>query len=196
MHAQLLSSVWLFETLLTVAPTRLLYPWVFPGNRTGVGCHFFFRGLSDPGIKPASPALAGGFFTAETSGKTLEDWKLPTNKKWALGKGFVPGKALWGPAWFHFYQFHLVLLYSWNTLHKTSSLFEWCSLSLDFLHIYSPSCLKLKMSFKILILFLCLRIIPYYLMTNHWYLESDLMNIFSCILLNTLFYKEIDHIPV
>ena len=27
------------------------------------------RGLSDPGIKPASPALAGGFFTTEPSGK-------------------------------------------------------------------------------------------------------------------------------
>ena len=29
--------------------------------------------LSDPVIKPASPALAGGFFTSETSGKPLED---------------------------------------------------------------------------------------------------------------------------
>ena len=26
---------------------------------------------SDPGIKPASPTLAGGFFTAETPGKPL-----------------------------------------------------------------------------------------------------------------------------
>ena len=27
------------------------------------------KDLPDPGIKPASPALAGGFFTAEPSGK-------------------------------------------------------------------------------------------------------------------------------
>ena len=27
--------------------------------------------LSDPGIEPVSPALAGGFFTTEPPGKTL-----------------------------------------------------------------------------------------------------------------------------
>jgi len=29
------------------------------------------RELPDPGIKPASPVLAGGFFTTEPPGKTL-----------------------------------------------------------------------------------------------------------------------------
>ena len=29
----------------------------------------FCRGSSDPGVKPESPALAGGFFTAEPPGK-------------------------------------------------------------------------------------------------------------------------------
>ena len=33
-----LSSVWLFETLWTVAPP-LLHPWDSPGKNTGVGCH-------------------------------------------------------------------------------------------------------------------------------------------------------------
>ena len=34
----------------------------FPAKNTGVDCHFLLqRGLPDPGIKPASPALAGGF---------------------------------------------------------------------------------------------------------------------------------------
>ena len=28
-------------------------------------------GLSDPGIEPSSPALTGGFFTTEPSGKSL-----------------------------------------------------------------------------------------------------------------------------
>ena len=31
----------------------------------------FFRDLPDPGIEPASPALAGGFFTTELLGKPL-----------------------------------------------------------------------------------------------------------------------------
>ena len=36
-------------------PTRLLYPWDFPGKDTGVGCHFFLQGIfpiqgSNPGL--------------------------------------------------------------------------------------------------------------------------------------------------
>ena len=40
----------------------------FPGKNPGVGCHFFSRDPPDSGIQPASPAspaLAGGFFTTE-----------------------------------------------------------------------------------------------------------------------------------
>ena len=45
---------------------QLLCPWDFPGKNTGVGCHFLLQGIfPDPGIKPASPALAGEFFTTE-----------------------------------------------------------------------------------------------------------------------------------
>ena len=44
--------------------------WDFPGKMTGVGCHFLLQGnLPDPGIKPTSLALAGGFFTTEPPGK-------------------------------------------------------------------------------------------------------------------------------
>ena len=39
-------------------------PWDFPGKNPGVGCHFFSRDLSVPGIEPTSPELAGRFFTA------------------------------------------------------------------------------------------------------------------------------------
>ena len=43
--------------------SRLLFP--FSGD------------LPDPGIKPASPALAGEFFTTESPGKPLKNgWKL------------------------------------------------------------------------------------------------------------------------
>ena len=42
----------------------------FPGKNTGVGCHFLLQGIFlNPGGKPASPAMAGGFFTAEPPGK-------------------------------------------------------------------------------------------------------------------------------
>ena len=47
-------------------PSRLLYPWNFPGKNTGVGCHFLHQGIFPPtGIEPMSfpsPALAGRFF--------------------------------------------------------------------------------------------------------------------------------------
>ena len=69
MHAQLPSHVPLFATLWTVA-RQVLCPWNFPGKNTGVGCHFLLQGnLPNPGIKPLSPALTGGFFTTEPPGK-------------------------------------------------------------------------------------------------------------------------------
>ena len=42
--AQSLSHVQLFVTL-GWEPARLLCPWNFPGNNTGVGCHFFLQGI-------------------------------------------------------------------------------------------------------------------------------------------------------
>ena len=42
---------------------------IFPGKNTGAGCHSSSRGFSDPGIEPASLALAGGLFTTEPPGK-------------------------------------------------------------------------------------------------------------------------------
>ena len=48
----------------SLGPCGSLCPWIFPGKSTGVDCHFSSpRDLPDPGVKPASPALAGGFFT-------------------------------------------------------------------------------------------------------------------------------------
>ena len=53
--------------------TRLLCPWNFPGKHVGLVYHFLLQGdLLDPGIKPVSPALAGGFFTTELPGKALK----------------------------------------------------------------------------------------------------------------------------
>ena len=39
---------------------------IFPGKNIGMCGHFLSQGnLRDPGIKPVSPVLAGGFFTTE-----------------------------------------------------------------------------------------------------------------------------------
>ena len=48
-HAQLFATPW------TVACTKLLHPWDFPGKSTGVGCHFVLQGIfstqgSNPGL--------------------------------------------------------------------------------------------------------------------------------------------------
>ena len=66
-------------------PARLLCPWDFPGNNTGVGCHFLLQGIfltqgSNSGLPHCGqtlyrlshqeiPALVGGFFTTELPGK-------------------------------------------------------------------------------------------------------------------------------
>ena len=44
----------------------------FPRQEHWSGSPFPYQGdLSDPGIEPASPALGGGFFTAEAPGKSM-----------------------------------------------------------------------------------------------------------------------------
>ena len=50
-----LSRVQLFATPWTEEPTRLLCPWDFPGNSTGVDCHFLLQRIfptqeSNPGL--------------------------------------------------------------------------------------------------------------------------------------------------
>ena len=48
-------------------PTRLLCPWDFPGENTGVDCHFPLQRIFL--TQGPNPALAGRFFTAEPPGK-------------------------------------------------------------------------------------------------------------------------------
>ena len=49
-------STWMY-------PTRLLYPWDFPGKNTGMGCHFFLQGISP--TQGSNPCLShlGRLFT-------------------------------------------------------------------------------------------------------------------------------------
>ena len=66
-----LSHVWLFETPWTVAHQAPL-SLDSPGKNTEVGCHALLQGIfSDPEIEPASPALAGGFFTHQATWEAL-----------------------------------------------------------------------------------------------------------------------------
>ena len=68
MRAQSLGCLWLIATPWIVAHQASLCPWNLPGKNTGVP--FPSLGdLADPQIKPASPALAGGFFTTEPPGE-------------------------------------------------------------------------------------------------------------------------------
>ena len=52
-------------------PTRLLCPWNPPGEYWSGLPLPSLGGLPNPGIEPASPALAGGFFTPEPPRKPL-----------------------------------------------------------------------------------------------------------------------------
>ena len=63
--AQLLSNVWLFVTVWTVACQAPLFMGI-PDKNTGMGCHFFLQGSfwsRDQTLFSTSPALAGEFFT-------------------------------------------------------------------------------------------------------------------------------------
>ena len=63
------NHVRLFATPWTVAHKAPL-PMGFPRQEYWSGLSFPSLGdLPDPGIKPTSPALGGGFFTAEPPGK-------------------------------------------------------------------------------------------------------------------------------
>ena len=73
-HAQLLSHDWLFRTLWMVACQCPLPP-EFSRQEYWSGLPFPPPGdLPDPGFKPASPALAGGFFTTAPPGKLCLDF--------------------------------------------------------------------------------------------------------------------------
>ena len=80
MHAQSLSCVQLFATPWTVvhqAPLSMRFPkqeqwngWPFPP----------LEDLPDPGIEPAAPELAVGFFTAEPTEKPITKYKSQEQK--------------------------------------------------------------------------------------------------------------------
>ena len=65
------------------SPTRLLCPWNFPTQLDWVAISSS-GDLPDPGIEPvypASPALAGGFFTTASPGKSQDSGDQLLNLK-------------------------------------------------------------------------------------------------------------------
>ena len=77
----MLSCIQLFATLWTVACKDLL-SMGFPRQEYWSGLPFL---SPHPGIEPASPTLAGGFFTTEPPGK-LKVTKLELREaKWLVG---------------------------------------------------------------------------------------------------------------
>ena len=56
----------------TVACTRLLHPWDFPGKSIGVGCHLLYQGIfPTQGIEPRSPTSKADALPSEPPGKPL-----------------------------------------------------------------------------------------------------------------------------
>ena len=73
-----------FATPWTVACQAFL-PMVFPRQAYWSGLAFPSSGdLPDPGIKPASPALAGRFVTTEPRGKPIHAWYMCVHTHWLL----------------------------------------------------------------------------------------------------------------
>ena len=61
-HIQLFATLWTVgHSVYAISQARILEWVAFPSPRD----------LTDPGIEPVSPALAGGFFTTELLGKPI-----------------------------------------------------------------------------------------------------------------------------
>ena len=66
-----LSRVQLFYNPMDCSPPRLFCPWDFPGQNTGVGCHFLLQGIFQTQDWTHIYCIAGGFFTAEPPRKWI-----------------------------------------------------------------------------------------------------------------------------
>ena len=105
---QLLSRVQLFVAPWTVA-FQSPHP---PGKNTGVGCHSLLQGnFPDPEIELKSPALAGGFYTTESTNGfqkkfLLIGWKWGNLDSQSIAFSFQP---VWG---LHSCEQHTVIFFN------------------------------------------------------------------------------------
>jgi len=73
-----------YLTLCDLLDGRLLCPWGFPGNYTGVRCYALLRGIfpmQGSNLCFLSPALVGGFFTPSATWEAAK-YSLYLNIKW------------------------------------------------------------------------------------------------------------------
>ena len=93
LHACTLHPSVVSKSLQPMQPARLLCPWDYPGEH--------WRGLPspppghlpDPGIKPAAPTFAGGFFTMEAPGNSnyiVLNWLIQDNLPMSRFLTFIP----------------------------------------------------------------------------------------------------------
>ena len=95
-----LSCVRLLATPWTAQPTRLLRPWDFPGNSTGVGCHCLLRDIRGKGkgnscFKPYifRPPPTTVISQEGTTGISLVVQWLRLCSPNAGGLGLIPGQG-------------------------------------------------------------------------------------------------------
>ena len=57
-------------------PSRLLFPWGFPGKNAGVGCHFLLQEIFLTQRLSKVSCIAGGFFTVWTTREAPNDRRI------------------------------------------------------------------------------------------------------------------------
>ena len=123
------SHVWLFATLWTVA-CQAPFLWDSPGRKLEWLTIIYSRDLPDPGIKPMSPALAGGFFTTEPPGKPHFIYIC------ILNFDFFPSSFWFCLFWF--YMFFLTVSANFLALATLLILLNYVSISDHFPDVWEP----------------------------------------------------------
>ena len=89
-YCAVLSQVWLFATLCTVA-LQILCPWDSPGKNTGVGCHFLLQRIfPTQGLNPGLLHWQAGSLPLSHQGSPIWIIRSPDSSILATkGSGFL-----------------------------------------------------------------------------------------------------------
>ena len=80
-HSVVSTSLWPHG----LQPTRLLYPWDFPGKSTGVGCHFLLhRIFPTQGSNPGLPHCRQTFYHLSHQGRRIAFYLKEAARVWAV----------------------------------------------------------------------------------------------------------------
>ena len=98
-YCAVLSQVWLFATLCTVA-LQILCPWDSPGKNTGVGCHFLLQRIfPTQGLNPGLLHWQAGSSPTALAGKPIHPEPLVTRPWWELYKCLLICWLIHSPSW-------------------------------------------------------------------------------------------------